>query len=145
MDVHSACRYSQLLGVDADLRSNWLDLLSQMPDYPNQTLTWVQSPDDIVVGSQLSGRTMLVEASAGLTPAAEAFALQGLNATGDGPLCDHPPCSTIVWPWCNVEYVSMRILFVCLWYQERSVCLCVYNCLCEVTCTHTRCLRRMLG
>ena len=31
-----AAEYSELLGVDADLRSNWLSLLARMPSYPTQ-------------------------------------------------------------------------------------------------------------
>eukprot|EP00040_Diaphanoeca_grandis_P034835 m.217461 g.217461 ORF g.217461 m.217461 type:complete len:1044 (-) comp33236_c0_seq11:690-3821(-) len=94
-----AAEYAKLLNVDADLQANWLALLARMPKYPTQTLTFVKNDSAIVVGSELSGKPLLVEAMAGATPEQAAAYVRGDNGS-----CSHPPCSTIVWPWCNVEY-----------------------------------------
>jgi hypothetical protein len=90
--LRKAAEYSAILGIDADKRQGWLDMLAKMPPYPQQALTWVEpNATNVVVGYELSGKQLLVEARAGATPLAE----QQLLAAGN---------STIIWPTCNVEY-----------------------------------------
>ena len=99
-----AAEYAAVLGVDADLRSNWLDLLGRMPSYPTQTLNWVKNDSAVIVGAQLSGKPILVEARAGYSPAQE----RALVAAGN---------STVTWPWCNVEYPITN--FAAMWPTDE--------------------------
>lgn len=90
--LRKAAEYATILGVDADKRQGWLEMLARMPPYPQQALTWVApNATNVVVGNELSGQPLLVEAVAGTTPAME----QQVAAAGN---------STIIWPTCNVEY-----------------------------------------
>jgi hypothetical protein len=99
-----AAQYSELLGVDADRRSVWQSLLARMPAYPSQTLTWVHNDSAIVVGADLSGKPLLVEAKAASTPARAAAAVAAGN-------------STIVWPWCNANYPITN--FAAMWPTDE--------------------------
>lgn len=58
----------------------------------------------IIIGSELSGKTMMVEAEIGATPEAAAAAVKAGN-------------STITWPWCNVEYPITN--FAAMWPTDE--------------------------
>lgn len=79
-------------------------MLGRMPPYPTQTLTWVKNDSAVVVGADLTGRPLMVEAEAGATPAAGAAA----KAAGN---------STVTWPWCNVEYPITN--FAAMWPTDE--------------------------
>lgn len=99
-----AAEYAALLNVDADLRANWLDLLGRMPAYPTQTFHWVKNDSAVIIGSELSGKPIMVEAVAAPTPEAASAAEKAGN-------------STIVWPWCNVEYPVTN--FAAMWPTDE--------------------------
>ena len=101
-----AAEYSELLGIDADLRTKWLGLLSRVPAYPTQVLTFLAnaSGNRPIIGSDLSGKTIMTEASAGFSPTAEAAA----KAVGN---------ATVVWPWCNANYPIAN--FAAMWPTDE--------------------------
>ena len=87
----TASRYSELLGLDADLRENWQHLLQHMPSYPSTTLRFVEGSAGAKAGLN-DAPGLFTEALWGHTPgmSAEWF---NINMTS--------PTVPVVWPFCN--------------------------------------------
>jgi len=90
-----AIHYSEILGVDADLRIQWQSLLDKMPKYPTVKLRWIPGSGGDKAGLN-AAPGLFTEASYGHTPGMRAAWYNIPNKTSD--------TTPIVWPFCNANY-----------------------------------------